>query len=99
MMRWIHGVIAVAAMFLASCAGLPTFDPPRVTLADIDSVSFEGLEMRMVVRLRVQNPNGIAIDYEGIDVSLALQGKAVAHGVSNERGSVPSYGETIVALP
>src|SRR6476619_6175352 len=92
-------VMACMVALLAACAMLPHLDPPRVTLANIDSVAFEGMELRMLVQLRVQNPNGIALDYDGIDVQLSLQGKGVAHGVSNERGSVPGYGEAIVTLP
>jgi len=90
---------AALALLLAACAMLPHLDPPRVTLAGIDSVAFEGMELRMVARLRVQNPNGIDLDYDGIDVRLSLQGKGVAHGVSNERGTVPRYGEALIALP
>src|SRR5690349_1292107 len=89
----------LAPLALGACATLPTLDPPRVTLADIDSVAFEGMELRMRVKLRVQNPNGLALDYDGIDVQVSLQGSGVARGVSSERGSVPAYGEAIVALP
>src|SRR3954469_4018879 len=77
-MRWIAHTAAALALTLAACAGLPRLEAPRVSLADIDAVSFEGMELRMRVKLRVQNPNGIALDYDGIDVNLALQGKAVA---------------------
>ena len=55
--------------------------------------------MRLVVQLRVQNPNGLAIDYDGLDVKLDLNGKTVARGVSDQRGSVPRYGEAVVSLP
>ena len=95
-MRW---VAAAAVLLVAACAVLPAFDPPRVTLAGIDAVELQGMELRMLVKLRVQNPNGVDLDYDGIDVQLSLQGRGVARGVSNERGSVPRYGEAIVALP
>src|SRR5947208_56640 len=98
-MKWIQGFAVVLCIFIAACASLPAFDPPRVTLASVDSVAFEGMELRMIVQLRVQNPNGIALDYDGIDVQLSLQGRGVARGVSNERGSVPRYSEAIVTLP
>ena len=55
--------------------------------------------MRLTLRLRVQNPNALAIDYDGIDVKLDLNGKTVARGVSDQSGSVPRYGESVVALP
>ena len=92
-------VAFIAFVLLAGCAGLPALDPPRVSLSDIEAVSFERMELRMLVKLRVQNPNGLSIDYDGIDVKLELQGKTVATGVSDERGSIPAYGEAVVALP
>jgi LEA14-like dessication related protein len=98
-MRWIHSLVVTMALVLGGCASLPAFDPPRVTLAGIDSVAIEGMELRLRVALRVQNPNGIALDYDGIDVQLSLQGRGVARGVSDERGSVPRYGEAVVTLP
>jgi LEA14-like dessication related protein len=91
--------VAFFGLWLAACAGLPALDPPHVTLADVESVSLEGMELRMVVKLRVQNPNGIDLGYDGLDVKLSLQGKGVARGVSDARGSIPRYGEAIVALP
>ena len=98
-MRWMWPVWTGLALLLASCAGFRALDPPRVTVAGIDLVSFEGLEMRMLVSLRVQNPNGLPIDYDGVQVKLDIEGKTVASGVSDEHGSIPSYGESVVALP
>lgn len=98
-MRWTWAVLAGLALALGSCAGLPALDPPRVSVADIRAVSVEGWELRMLLELRVQNPNRLAIDYDGLDVKLDLQGKTVATGVSAERGSIPAYGESLVALP
>lgn len=95
----LRAALALLLMILAGCAVLPKLDAPRVSLAGIGSVDFAGMELRMVLRLRVQNPNGIALDYDGIDVQLSLEGKRVARGVSNAQGSVPRYGEAIVALP
>jgi LEA14-like dessication related protein len=99
MRGWTCGVLMGLGLLLGSCAGLPALDPPRVSVADIEAASVEGLELRLLVKLRVQNPNSLAIDYDGIDVKLDLQGRTVATGVSAERGSVPGYGESIVALP
>lgn len=92
-------IVLLMALILGSCAALPSLDPPRVTLAGIDDVAMEGMEMRLVVRLRVQNPNGLAIDYDGVDVKLDLNGRTVARGVSDQAGSVPRFGEALVALP
>lgn len=53
----------------------------------------------MLVKLRIQNPNDMALDFNGVSVEMDVQGKRFATGVSNAAGSVPRYGETIVAVP
>ena len=88
---------AVAAV--AGCASFAGHDPVRVQLAGLQPLPGEGLEWRMLLKLRVQNPNDVAIDYDGAAVELQLRGQAVASGVSDERGSVPRYGEALLAIP
>lgn len=89
----------LAALTMAACAGLPHGDPLQVTVAGIESLPGEGLEMRMLVKLRVQNPNDTPVDYDGIYVKLDVLDRTFATGVSNERGSVARYGESVIAVP
>jgi hypothetical protein len=91
--------IALALMWLAACATLGAGDPVQVTVAGIESLPGEGLELRMLVKLRVQNPNDTAIDYDGVYVKLDVLDKTFATGVSDARGSVPRFGETVLAVP
>ncbi len=44
-------------LMLAGCASLGGPEPLRVTLAGVESLPGQGLEVRMAVKLRVQNPN------------------------------------------
>lgn len=74
-------------------------DPLQVTVAGIDSLPGEGLEMRLMVKLRVQNPNDTPVDYDGVAVHMAVQGKKFATGVADTIGSVPRFGETVVSVP
>jgi LEA14-like dessication related protein len=55
--------------------------------------------MRMLVKLRVQNPNDAPIEYDGVYVNLDVMDRTFATGVSDQRGSVPRYGEAIVGVP
>lgn len=84
---------------LAGCAGLPRTDPLQVTVAGIEPLQGEGLELRMTVKLRVQNPNDAPVEFDGAYLRLEVQGKTFATGVSDERGSVPRFGESVVAVP
>lgn len=91
--------LALACLGLAGCAGLPAGDPLQVTVAGIEPMQGEGLELRMLVKLRVQNPNDTPVDFNGVYVKLDVLGKTFATGVSDEAGTVPRFGETVVAVP
>lgn len=90
---------ALAALLLGGCATMPNYDPPDVTVAGIEQMQGEGMEVRLLVKLRVQNPNDAAIDYDGVAVKLEVMGKTFATGVSDQAGSVPRFGESVVAVP
>ena len=91
--------LALAFLGLTGCAGLPAGDPLQVTVAGIEPLQGEGLELRMLVKLRVQNPNDTPVDFNGVYVKLDVLGKTFATGVSDEAGTVPRFGETVVAVP
>ena len=91
--------VVAAALLLASCASLQTRDPLQVTMAGVESLPGEGMEVRLMVKLRVQNPNDAAIDFNGVALTMDVQGKTFASGVSDAAGSVPRFGETVVAVP
>jgi LEA14-like dessication related protein len=70
-----------------------------VTVAGVESLPGEGLELRLLVKLRVQNPNDAQIDFSGAYLKLEVLGKTFATGVSDQAGAVPRFGETVVAVP
>jgi LEA14-like dessication related protein len=92
--------LLVATLFtLGGCASLPDRDPIQVMVAGMESLPGEGAEIRMLVKLRVQNPNATQIDFTGAYVKLDVLGKTFASGVSDQGGTVPAFGETIVSVP
>ncbi|WP_341315778.1 LEA type 2 family protein [Paraburkholderia sp. IMGN_8] len=92
-------IIAFAALTLNGCAGLFGGDPLRVNVAGIEPIDSQGLEMRFNVKLRVQNPNESAVTYNGVSLDLELNGKPFASGVTDQSGTVPRFGETVVDVP
>jgi LEA14-like dessication related protein len=92
-------LLAVAVLAMTGCASMPHTDPLQVTVAGIEGLPGEGMEIRMLVRLRVQNPNQAPIEFTGVYVELDVLDKTFASGVSNESGAVPGFGETVVAVP
>lgn len=86
-------------VLLAGCATLQDQDPLQVTVAGIEPLQGEGMELRLMVKLRVQNPNDAPIDYRGVALTMDVQGKTFASGVSDNSGSVPRFGEAVLAVP
>ena len=92
-------LFVAASTLLSSCATVPGRDPGQVTVADIESLPGEDLEMRMMVKLRVQNPNDAPVDYDGVFVKLEVLDKTFATGVSDQHGSIPRFGESLISVP
>ena len=92
-------VLTVLLLGLSGCAALPNRDPLNVTVAGIESLPSEGMELRLGVKVRVQNPNDSDIEYSGAALTLNLNGTRLASGVSADTGTVPRYGETVLTIP
>lgn len=94
---------ASALAGLSACAGGGPFsqerNPIKVILAGIEPEASSGLELRLLVKLRIQNPNDLAIDYNGLSFDLAVRNRDVASGVSAAKGRLERYGESIVQVP
>jgi LEA14-like dessication related protein len=83
----------------SGCASLQSRDPLQVAVAGIEPLQGQGLELRLLVKLRVQNPNDAPVDYNGVAVEMNVQGKTFASGVSDAHGSVPRFGEAVIGVP
>lgn len=99
MKQSLRAALAVVLLALAGCAGLPRTDPPQVTVAGLESLPGEGLEVRMLLKLRVQNPNDAPIVYDGVALTLDVSDRTFASGVSDAKGTVPRFGEAVIAIP
>jgi LEA14-like dessication related protein len=92
-------VLLLLPLALGACASLPGREPLNVLLVGVESQGGEGLELRLAVKLRIQNPNDTPIDYDGVSLDLEVRGRDFASGVSDARGSVPRFGETVLTVP
>jgi LEA14-like dessication related protein len=90
-------LLALASLFLGGCATMR--DPLNVTVAGVEPMKGEGMELRLGVKLRVQNPNDSPISYDGAHVELDVEGQTFATGVSNVSGTIPRYGEELITIP
>jgi LEA14-like dessication related protein len=94
-------VLALAPLSLHGCAIFQRSDPLQVTVAGIEPLEGQGqgLELRLLVKLRVQNPNDAPVDYNGVALEMLVQGKTFATGVSDAAGTVPRFGESVITVP
>jgi LEA14-like dessication related protein len=91
--------LAFAVLVVGGCANLQRREPIDVIMVGVEPLQGEGLELRMLVKLRIQNPNDLPLDFNGVSVTMNVQGKPFATGVSDAAGSVPRFGETLVSVP
>jgi Late embryogenesis abundant protein len=86
-------------MLFGACANLPSSDPLTIGVANIEPLPGEGIELRLAVTIRVQNPNNTPVEYSGAALELELNGRRLASGVSDATGTVPRYGEAVLTVP
>lgn len=87
-------LLAAAALTSAGCSSLvPKLETPRLSLVGLEMTEVTLFEQRLQVRLRVQNPNDIALPVRGLSVNFELGGEEFAQGVTARAFEVPAFGE------
>jgi hypothetical protein len=86
-------------ILLGGCSSLSSNDPLNIDVAGIEPLPGQGMEMRFNLTLRVQNPNDSAIDYDGIALEMDINDRPLATGVSDQKGQVPRFGESLIKVP
>lgn len=97
LLRLLLGILLI--LNLGACATLAGNDPLDLQVVGIEPLPGEGLELRMAMKLRVLNPNSSPVDYHGLAVELQVNDHPLARGVSDQRGSVPAFGEALLVVP
>ena len=87
--------IALLVLIASGCATQPSVDVFVIGLTPLEST---GLEQRMRIDLRLLNSGDAPIAARGLKLALAVNGKPLARGVSNQPFSVPSLGETTTSI-
>src|SRR5262247_3660235 len=93
-LQWLPSIVLIAG-----CSTLPGHDPVQVQVVGVEPLQGEGLELRFLCKLRVQNPNDTPITYDGIYLELEVRGSTFATGVSDVSGTVPRFGEVVLSVP
>ena len=99
MRRLIGLTLSLVLLSLSACALFPDRDALHINVVGIEPLQSQDLEVRFAVKLRVQNPNETAIDYNGVALDLEVNGRPLAAGVSDQQGSIPRFSETVLTVP
>lgn len=94
---------AVVGVFvLLVCTSLPALsvqpESPEVLLVNITPLDTTMFEQRLLVDLRVRNPNDFDLEVTGLDFSLHLNDQRLARGLTNKATTIPRLGDSILSI-
>ncbi len=92
-------LLIILPLLLGACALLPDRDPLLIDVVGIEPLPGQELEVRMAVKLRVQNPNDTPLEYDGVALRLDVNDRLLASGVSNQSGRIDSFDEALLVVP
>lgn len=72
---------------------------PQVTVKEIQIVSMNLRSLKIKLKLFVQNPNTFALEFSKLNYEILLNQRLVAHGVQDEKVTLPGEGSTVVEVP
>ncbi|AGZ34563.1 hypothetical protein C4Q28_17820 [Pseudomonas sp. SWI6] len=94
-----YALMLLMALGLGACALFQARDPLNISVIGIEPLPGQELEMRMAVKMRVQNPNDASVDYDGVALNLEVNGQPLAAGVSDQKGHIGRYDEAVIVVP
>jgi LEA14-like dessication related protein len=86
-MKWIATALCLLTAFssLAGCSGLfRTLERPRINIANITAKETKLFEQVFDLELRIQNPNDLPLEINGLTFEMEVNDKRFATGVSNQ---------------
>ncbi|VVP33845.1 hypothetical protein PS862_04514 [Pseudomonas fluorescens] len=99
MRRLLALFFSLLLLSLSACALLPNRDPLNINVVGFEPLPSQDMEVRFAVKIRVQNPNETAIDYNGVALDLEVNGQPLASGVSDQAGTIARFSDTVLTIP
>lgn len=90
--------LLLVTLLMSACAGVTSFERPALSIADLKPTKFARDGQVFTLKLKVDNPNMVALPIEGLDYALNLAGYEVASGVSNKASRIPARGSGFVEI-
>ena len=90
-------ILTVVVIFGCAAPG-KRLEAPRVSLTQVKVEHATVFETVMAVTLRLFNTNEKSLTLKGADVSLEVNGRNVAHGISQVEVTLPPYDTTLIPM-
>lgn len=87
--------ITALALGHTGCATLSGLNAPRVNISNITPQEMTLFEQKLLVQVRIQNPNDVPLEVKGMTFDLELNGKPFATGLSNSQITIPRFGTEV----
>jgi LEA14-like dessication related protein len=86
-------MVALAALALGGCASTLKLEAPKLSVVSMKMQSADIFSQRILVRMRVMNPNARELPIKGITYRIEVNDAELAEGVSDTPFIVPAMGE------
>jgi LEA14-like dessication related protein len=91
--RWRLVCAAALITLVSGCASVANLQAPDLSVVSMKLQSADLFEQRLLVRMRVQNPNERELPIKGITYRIEIDDAQLAQGESNTPFTVPALGE------
>jgi len=89
----------VIGLWFTGCAALLLIaDPPEISVVNVKPLGLQLFKQQIQIDLQFQNSNSFALDVQGVDFTLDLNGERIAKGKTPRAITVPRYGDAIVPV-
>jgi LEA14-like dessication related protein len=85
--------LVIATLFATGCASVANLEAPKLSVVSMKVQSADLFSQRMLVRMRVVNPNDRELPIKGISYRIEVNDAEFAQGESNTAFIVPALGE------
>jgi LEA14-like dessication related protein len=88
------GLVSLSLLCLVGgCAALPKFESPKLSVVDLKLQGGDFFSQKLLVRMRVFNPNDRELPIKGITYSLEVNNAELGNGSTAAPFTVPAMGE------
>jgi LEA14-like dessication related protein len=86
-------LLALVVLVVAGCASTLELEPPQLTVVSMQVQSADLFSQRMLVHMRVVNPNARELPVKSIKYRIEVGGADLAQGLADKPFVVPAMGE------